>query len=80
VSSAEATVKAVRAAESVDGGEAVGMPSLSGAVGGLAAALSQWQTVTCEVSRLAAVGTGEQGQPAEHAEHRQGGESSWYEY
>ena len=52
MSSAEATATATKAAESVDGSEAVGMPSLEGAVGGLAAALSQWQTVTCEVGRL----------------------------
>jgi polyhydroxyalkanoate synthase len=40
------------AAESVDGGESVGIPSLTGAVGGLAAALSQETTVAQEVTRL----------------------------
>ena len=40
------------AAESVDGGESVGIPSLTGAVGGLAAALSQGTTVAQEVTRL----------------------------
>src|SRR5580692_709060 len=40
------------AAESVDGGEAVGIPSLTGAVGGLAAALSQGTTVAREATRL----------------------------
>ena len=40
------------AAESIDGGEAVGIPSLTGAVGGLAAALSQGATVAQEVTRL----------------------------
>src|SRR5258707_12983994 len=40
------------AAESVDGGEAVGIPSLQDAVGGLAAALSQGTTVAREASRL----------------------------
>jgi polyhydroxyalkanoate synthase subunit PhaC len=39
-------------AESVDGGEAVGIPSLTDAVGGLAAALSQGTTVAQEVTRL----------------------------
>jgi polyhydroxyalkanoate synthase len=52
VSSAEATVTAAGAAESVDGGEAVGIPSLQEAVGGLAAALSQGQTVAREVGLL----------------------------
>src|SRR5260370_30838950 len=40
------------AAESVGGGEAVGMPSLRQAVGGLAAALSQGTTVAREATRL----------------------------
>jgi polyhydroxyalkanoate synthase len=40
------------AAESVDGGESVGIPSLTGAVGGLAAALSQGTTAAQEVTRL----------------------------
>ena len=40
------------AAESVDGGESVGIPSLTGALGGLAAALSQGTTVAQEVTRL----------------------------
>jgi poly[(R)-3-hydroxyalkanoate] polymerase subunit PhaC len=40
------------AAESVDGGESVGIPSLTGAVGGLAAALSQGTTVAQEVTTL----------------------------
>ena len=40
------------AAESVDGGEAVGIPSLQDAVGGLAAALGQGTTVAREASRL----------------------------
>jgi polyhydroxyalkanoate synthase subunit PhaC len=39
-------------AESVGGGEAVGMPSLRQAAGGLAAALSQGTTVAREASRL----------------------------
>src|SRR5216684_5504052 len=43
---------AAGAAESVDGGEAVGIPSLQEAVGGLAAALSQGQTVAREVGLL----------------------------
>jgi len=40
------------AAESVDGGESVGIPSLTDTVGGLAAALSQGTTVAQEVTRL----------------------------
>ena len=52
MSSAEATATATKAAESMDGSGAVGTPSLGGAAVGLAAALSQWQTVTCEVGRL----------------------------
>ena len=50
--SAEATATATKATESMDRSEAVAMPSLGGAACGLAAALSQWQTVTCEVGRL----------------------------
>jgi polyhydroxyalkanoate synthase len=41
-------------AESVGGGEAVGMPSLRQAASGLAAALSQGTTVAREASRLGA--------------------------
>jgi polyhydroxyalkanoate synthase len=41
-----------KAAESVDGGEAVGIPSLQEAVGGLAIALSQGTTVAREAGRL----------------------------
>src|SRR5260370_38549283 len=40
------------AAESVGGGEAVGVPSLGQAAGGLAAALSQGATVAGEAARL----------------------------
>src|SRR5258708_25485657 len=40
------------AAESVGGGEAVGVPSLGHAAGGLAAALSQGATVAGEAARL----------------------------
>jgi len=43
---------ATKAAESVDGGEAVGIPSLQEAVGGLATALSQGTTVAREAGRL----------------------------
>jgi polyhydroxyalkanoate synthase subunit PhaC len=49
VSSPDATMTT---AESVGGGEAVGMPSLRQAVGGLAAALSQGATVAREAGRL----------------------------
>jgi polyhydroxyalkanoate synthase len=52
VSSADATMTATKAAESVDGGEAVGIPSLHEAAGGLAAALSQGTTVAQEAGRL----------------------------
>jgi polyhydroxyalkanoate synthase subunit PhaC len=52
VSSSDATMMTAGAAESVDGGESVGIPSLTGAVGGLAAALSQGTTVAQEVTRL----------------------------
>jgi polyhydroxyalkanoate synthase subunit PhaC len=54
VSSSDATMMTAGAAESVDGGEAVGIPSLTGAVGGLAAALNQGTTVAQEVTRLGA--------------------------
>jgi polyhydroxyalkanoate synthase len=43
---------AAKAAESVDAGEAVGIPSLQEAVGGLATALSQGTTVAREAGRL----------------------------
>jgi hypothetical protein len=52
VSDAETTVTAAEAAESADGGEAVGIPSLKEAVGGLAAALSQAQTLAREIGGL----------------------------
>jgi hypothetical protein len=52
VSDAETTVTDSDAAESADGGEAVGIPSLKEAVGGLAAALGQAQTVAREISGL----------------------------
>jgi polyhydroxyalkanoate synthase len=52
VSSAEATETAAKAAESAAGGEAVGIPSLPEAVGGLATALSQRGTVAREAARL----------------------------
>jgi len=52
VSSSDATMTTAGAAESVGGGEAVGMPSLRQAVGGLAAALSQGTTVAREATRL----------------------------
>ncbi len=52
MSSADATMTATKAAESVDGGEAVGIPSLQEAVGGLATALSQGTTVAREAGRL----------------------------
>jgi polyhydroxyalkanoate synthase subunit PhaC len=52
VSGAETMMTAARAAESVDGGEAVGIPSLQDAVDRLAAALSQGTTVTREAARL----------------------------
>ena len=48
---AEATVTATETAESADGGEAVGIPSLMEAVGELAAALGQAQTVARETRR-----------------------------
>ncbi len=49
---AEATVTATETAESADGGEAVGIPSLMEAVGELAAALGQAQTVAREIGGL----------------------------
>ena len=52
MSSSDATMTTAGAAESVGGGEAVGMPSLRQAVGGLAAALSQGTTVAGEATRL----------------------------
>src|SRR5882757_6618757 len=52
VSSPDATMTAAGAAESVGGGEAVGMPSLRQAASGLAAALSQGTTVAREAGRL----------------------------
>jgi polyhydroxyalkanoate synthase len=52
VTSAEARLTAAEAAESVDGGEAVGIPSLWDAVRAMAAALSQGTTVAQEASRL----------------------------
>lgn len=52
MSSADATMTDTRAAESVDGGEAVGIPSLQEAVGGLVTALSQGTTVAREAGRL----------------------------
>jgi polyhydroxyalkanoate synthase subunit PhaC len=51
VSSSDATMTG-GAAESVGGGEAVGMPSLRQAASGLAAALSQGTTVALEATRL----------------------------
>jgi polyhydroxyalkanoate synthase subunit PhaC len=52
VNSADAGMTAAEATESVDGGEVVGIPSLRDGVSGLAAALSQGQTVARETSRL----------------------------
>jgi len=52
VSSSDATTTTDGTAESVGGGEAVGIPSLTDAVGGLAAALSQGTTVAREAARL----------------------------
>jgi polyhydroxyalkanoate synthase subunit PhaC len=54
VSSAEETAKAADAAESVDGGEAVAIPSLREAARGLAAILGQGTTIAQEASRLGA--------------------------
>ena len=52
MSSADATMAAAKAAESVDGGEAVGIPSLQEAASGLGKALSQGTTVARETARL----------------------------
>ncbi len=52
MTSADAGLEAAAATESVDGGEAVGIPSLQDAVGGLAAVLSQGTTVAQEATRL----------------------------
>jgi len=52
VTSADARMTVAEAAESVDSGEAVGIPSLQGAVGGLAAVLSQGTTAAREAGRL----------------------------
>ena len=52
MSSSDATTTTDGTAESVGGGEAVGIPSLTHAVGGLAAALSQGTTVAREATRL----------------------------
>jgi len=52
VSSSDATMTTAGAAESVGGGEAVGVPSLGQAAGGLVAALSQGATVAGEAARL----------------------------
>jgi polyhydroxyalkanoate synthase subunit PhaC len=54
VTSAKTRLTAAEAAESVDGGEAVGIPSLWDAVSGMAAALRQGTTVAQEASRLGA--------------------------
>jgi len=52
VGSADTTLTAAAAVESADGGEAVGLPSLRGAVTGLGKALTQGSTVAREASRL----------------------------
>jgi len=52
MTSTDAKLTAGEALESVNGGEAVGMPSLRDAVSGLAAALSQGTTVAREASWL----------------------------
>jgi polyhydroxyalkanoate synthase subunit PhaC len=52
VTSADAGTTAAEAPESINGGEAVGIPSLQDAVSGMAAALSQGQTVARETGRL----------------------------
>ena len=52
MTSAETRLTAVEAAESVDGGEAIGMPSLLDVASGLSAALRQGTTVVREASRL----------------------------
>ena len=51
MTSAKTRLTAAEAAESVDGGEAVGIPSLWGAASGMAAALRQGATVAQEASR-----------------------------
>ena len=52
MTSAKTRLTAAEAAESVDGGEAVGIPSLWDAASGIAAALRQGTTVAQEASRL----------------------------
>ena len=52
MSSADATMSAADAADAVDGGEAVGIPSLQEAANGLGKALSQGTTVVRETARL----------------------------
>jgi len=52
VTTAQTRLTAAEAAESVDGGEAIGIPSLRAAVSGMAAALRQGTTVAQEASRL----------------------------
>ena len=52
MTSAQTRLTAAEAAESVDGGEAIGIPSLRAAVSGMAAALRQGTTVAQEASRL----------------------------
>jgi polyhydroxyalkanoate synthase len=52
VTSAETSLTAAEAAESVDGGEAVAIPSLWHAISGMATALRQGTTVAQEASRL----------------------------
>ena len=52
MTSAKTRLTAAEAAESVDGGEAVGIPSLWDAASGMAAALRQGTTVAQEASRL----------------------------
>ena len=52
MSSPDATMTTAGVAESVDGGETVGMPSLRQAARGLAAAVGQGTTVAREAGRL----------------------------
>jgi len=52
MSTAEARAIAAAAAESLDGGEAVGIPTLDETVGGLTAAFGQGRTVAREAARL----------------------------
>jgi len=54
MTSANARLTTAETMESVNGGEAVGIPSLRGAVNGLAAALTQGTAVAREASRLGA--------------------------